>query len=142
MFDTLPEHHQRKIARIANRLNSYTGSVVLRKQGVSVFLVVAANDVLLLRQAYYGPMNRSSQRKLRERLFETKDAVDMDDELSDTLSQRDNGDADHPFLCFYFGKGGREKYAVLKAENLARMEYILYVGQSAFREYLHRKLAR
>lgn len=140
MFDTLPEHLQHKIERLAGRLNSYTGSVILKNQGTSVFCVVAANDVLLLRQANYGPMNRSSRRKLRERLFEKAASVDLDEELANALAEHQSGDEDRPFLHFRFGKGGGSKYAVLRVENLVYMEYLLYVSQYAFRENLYRRL--
>lgn len=139
MFDTLPERHQHKIERLAGRLNSYTGSIILKNQGTSVFCVVAANDVSLLRQAYFGPMNRSSRRKLRERLFEKADSVDLDEDLARALVEHQSGDEDRPFLHFYFGKGGSSKYAVLRAENLVYMEYLLYVSQYAFRENLYRR---
>jgi hypothetical protein len=140
MLDTLPEHHQQVIQQLARRLNSYTGSIILKNQGESVFCVVAANDVHLLRQAFHGPMNRSSRRKLRERLFERPSIVDLDDELTELLLERHPADEERPFLHFFFERAGGSKYAVLRITNLAYMEYLLYVSQRAFRENLYRRL--
>ena len=140
MIDALTEHHQYKIQLLAGRLNSYTGSVILRNQGESVFCIVAANDVALLRQAYFHAMNRSSRRKLRERLFETSSIAQIDDDLTVDLFklQSENGSV-RPFLLFYFGRHeDSEKYAVLTVKNLAYMEYLLYVTQRAWREKLYR----
>lgn len=140
MFDNLPEHQQHTLERLARRLNSYTGSVVIKSKGASVFCVVAANDVSLLRQAYFGPMNRSSRRKLRERLFEKSSSVELDEELVRTLEENHSGDESRPFLQFYFGKDDSSKYAVLRVQNLAYMEYFLYVSQYAFRETIYRRI--
>lgn len=138
MTPDLSENLHRNLERLARRLNGYVGSVAFGSEKSNDYLMVSYADYLLLRQAYYHAMNRSSRRRLRNKLFQKIDYARLSDEAGGELGNIEITDTERPFLHLLFDRSCGSRYAVLKVRNIRHMEYLLYVRQSAFREMLYR----
>lgn len=138
MFDGQPIDIQDELGRLTRRLDSYTGAIVLRVEGRSIYSIISANDALLVCQALNGPMNRSSRRKLRNRLFDQVSFVEVSEGFSKSVEHQPRDDKSSPFVCCLLGDENVKKYAILDAEKLKYLEYYLYVSQSSFRDKIYR----
>ena len=123
-------------------LNSQVGSVIIEDDRAARYCVVPFNDALLLGQALYGPMNRSSKRKLRERVVGKCLRIRVERETlgADFDKVRDKCETNNPLVSFVVTRRTGAKYAILDVGRMRYFEYSLYVGQRALREALYRRL--
>lgn len=127
-----------ELMQFARRLDGSVGSVVLQDSGRNIYCIVRTNDALLLCQAMTGSMNRSSRRKLRKRLFDDMQSCEVEAGLIERLGGRFGAEKHGELVLHSFGSNVIEQYAVLNVSTMRRAEYLLYVTQRAFTEYIYR----